>query len=93
MAMATALRLLAPDLARRRAPLQVYHFKSEEDLFARVGFAEAAPHKAIHDKFLSDAGGLTSIGDGEIAFIKNWLVVHIKGSDMHYAASFDGKGF
>ncbi len=73
----------------------MYHFKSEEDLFARVGYSEgdAVAHKAIHDKFLSDAGGLTSIGDGEIHFIKNWLVVHIKGSDIKYAATFDGKGF
>lgn len=62
----------------------VLHFKSEEDLFAEKHFAEADSHKATHDNFVQTAVGLKSVGDGEIAFIKQWLVNHIKVSDMKY---------
>lgn len=65
------------------------HFKTEEDLFHAKHWAadKSAAHKAIHDKFVSDAVAATANGvdDGVIAFVKNWLVQHIKGSDMQYA--------
>ena len=64
--------------------LVVLHFKAEEDGFAAKGWAGAADHKAIHDKFVQDALAVKSIGDGEIQFLKNWLVHHIKGSDFQY---------
>ena len=67
----------------------VMHFKTEEDLFHSKHWAEdkATAHKAIHDKFVSDAVAATSKGvnDEVIAFVKNWLVQHIKASDMQYA--------
>ena len=63
----------------------VMHFKTEEDLFHQFHWAEEADHKKVHDKFVQDALGLKSVGDGEMQFIKNWLVHHIKESDMHYA--------
>ena len=64
--------------------LVVLHFKTEEDLFAKAGWSEMAAHKQIHDKFVEDALGLKTIGDAEMQFIKQWLVQHIKGSDMKY---------
>ena len=65
----------------------VFHFKHEEEKFAAAKYAAADSHKAIHDKFVQDALALTSVGDGEMAFIKQWLVDHIKGSDMKYAGN------
>ena len=66
--------------------LAVLHFKTEEDLFAAKHFEEAGPHKAIHDKFVSDAVAATKggVNDGVMKFVKEWLVTHIKGSDMKY---------
>ena len=64
-----------------------FHFKAEEDLFAAKAYPEAVAHKAIHDKFVSDAVGATSgkpVTDGTIDFLKNWLVQHIMDSDMKY---------
>ncbi|EFC46050.1 predicted protein [Naegleria gruberi] len=62
----------------------VMHFKTEEDLFAKHAWSESAAHKEIHDKFVQDALGLTSVGDAEMQFIRQWLVDHIMGSDMKY---------
>ena len=66
----------------------VMHFKTEEDLFHSKHWdeAKATAHKAIHDKFVSDAVAATAggVNDAVIAFVKKWLVEHIKGSDMQY---------
>ena len=66
--------------------LVLLHFKAEEDLFASHHFENAVAHKAIHDKFVTDAVGATASGVDEnvMAFVKQWLVTHIKGSDMTY---------
>jgi len=63
----------------------VLHFQTEEKGFAQVGFDSDHSHKATHDKFVQDALGLKSIDDGVMTFVKQWLVDHIKGSDMKYA--------
>jgi len=73
----------------------VMHFKSEEDSFAQHGFDSASTkgHKAIHEKFVSDAGGVkVPVDEGTMNFIKQWLVNHIKISDMKYADFLSGKG-
>ncbi len=62
----------------------VMHFKTEEDLFAKAGWSESAAHKETHDKFVQDALALTSVGDAEMQFIKQWLITHICASDMKY---------
>ena len=77
------------DGARLKALLDyvVLHFKTEEDAFAAHHYADATSHKAIHDKFVHDAVSATAGGHvdaGIIAFLKDWLVNHIKGSDMKY---------
>ncbi len=61
------------------------HFKHEEDFFAASKYAESDAHKKIHDKFVQDALAVKTVDDGVMQFIKNWLVNHIKGSDMKYA--------
>jgi hemerythrin len=63
----------------------VLHFKDEEAAMTAAGFAEFDGHKAIHDKFLADAGAVTSVDEGVMNFIKQWLVTHIKASDKQYA--------
>ena len=63
------------------------HFKTEEDAFAAFHYEDAVAHKAIHDKFVHDAVAATSGGHVNadiIKFLKEWLVTHIKGSDMKY---------
>ena len=62
------------------------HFKTEEDLFAAKGYADAVSHKATHDKFVADAVAATKDGvnEGIITFLKDWLVNHIMVSDMCY---------
>lgn len=65
--------------------LVVAHFKHEENLFNEKHYSDAVAHKATHDKLLTDVAAVKSIGDGEIAFLKNWLVNHIKGSDQKYS--------
>jgi len=63
----------------------VMHFKSEEDKFEEKSYAGAEGHKAIHDKFVADASAVTEVTDDVIAFLKQWLVDHIKLSDMKYS--------
>lgn len=63
------------------------HFKEEEAHTQSVlSGDDFKAHKAIHDKLVSDVSGLdpNAIGDAQIDFLKNWLVNHIKGSDMKY---------
>jgi len=67
------------------------HFKTEEDIFAKYHYSDAASHKKTHDDFLVTVGGLSSFGPGEVDFAKQWLVKHIKGSDINYANELAGK--
>lgn len=67
------------------------HFQTEEGMFNDVNYVGKDSHKATHDKFLQDAGGLHQIGDDQIHFIKQWLVEHIKVSDMKYKDVLAGR--
>ena len=71
--------------------LVVLHFGTEENLFKEKGWEEskATAHKAIHDKFVNDAiaGTKDGVTDATIDFLKNWLVSHIKVSDMQYVGT------
>lgn len=62
------------------------HFKTEEAGFSVHHYAHEVEHKAIHEKFLADATAAVAggVNPGIIAFLKDWLVTHIKGSDMKY---------
>ena len=67
----------------------VLHFKNEEArMLTMHGFHGFDEHKAIHDKFLADVGAVKEINAGVIAFLKEWLVNHIKGHDQ---ADYAGK--
>ena len=59
----------------------VQHFKSEEQSLEAAGLL-TPDHKAAHDELLKTAGALTvPIDAQQQKFLKNWLVVHIKGTD------------
>ena len=59
----------------------VMHFKTEEEGFSAHHYAHEVEHKAIHAKFLADATAAVAggVNPGIIAFLKDWLVTHIKG--------------
>lgn len=59
----------------------VFHFKAEEAGFSAHHYEHEVAHKAIHQKFLADATAAVAggVNPGIIAFLKDWLVTHIKG--------------
>jgi hemerythrin len=71
--------------------LVLAHFKTEEELFAKFEYDSAVAHKSVHDKFVADVSAVKSVGDAEIAFLKEWLVKHIKVSDIKYKDCLSGK--
>jgi len=68
----------------------VFHFKHEEDAFDRYNFADKESHKQLHDDFVAKASAVAEINDEVMAFVKSWLVHHIKKSDMTYGESLRG---
>jgi len=77
------------------------HFANEEKFMAQHGFPAFAAHKAEHDALAKQVGdiekkfrgGATSVLSMEVmAFLKNWLVKHILGTDKGYGPFLNGKG-
>ncbi len=77
------------------------HFKYEEDLFARTGYADSAAHKKEHadlvrrvleiQKTYNDKG--PSVHTIQVMnFLNDWLTSHIQGSDLKYAPHLKAKG-
>ena len=68
------------------------HFSTEEKLFAKHAYPEAAEHKVQHDKFVEkvsefkerfEAGKMTMSVEMRL-FLSNWLVTHILKVDKNY---------
>lgn len=78
------------DKLKKLLDVVVLHFKTEEDAMFLHKYAEAPGHKAVHAKFASDAIAATAKGvNGEtIAYLKSWLVTHVKACDMKYKGIF-----
>jgi len=77
------------------------HFKYEEDLFARTGYGNAAAHKREHADLVRrvleiqrayDEKGPAVLTIQVMNFLKDWLTLHIQGSDMDYVAHFRANG-
>lgn len=78
-----------------------YHFKYEEDLFQKYGYADYEAHKIEHDFFVKKARKIAS-KDLENAqyeaiieiaeFIANWVAGHILKSDFAYKGFLNSKG-
>lgn len=70
-----------------------YHFNSEEALMQSINYPDIQKHKEEHAAFISKieefhqkfVNGKMLLSLEVTNFLKNWLVNHIKGSDMQYA--------
>ncbi len=76
-----------------------YHFNREEEFFARTGYP-ADDHKREHRELVAKAVTLQSrFSSGESAlsietldFLKEWLTVHIQGTDKKYSTHLNAHG-
>lgn len=70
------------------------HFKTEEELFRKHGYPDAATHKKQHDEFVGKVAdfkerfekGKLSMTVEVRLFLSDWLVNHIKKTDKKYSA-------
>lgn len=67
------------------------HFTFEESLQDEVGYANSAPHRAIHNlfarrvaKYLEAHNNGEDVADKTYEMLSSWLVHHIKRDDMAY---------
>jgi hemerythrin-like metal-binding protein len=75
------------------------HFRHEEALFVRYGFAQAAAHRAEHVEFgnkvmdlqLGLLKGDRTVSRETLVFLRDWLSHHILNSDMAYKACLGGR--
>lgn len=73
----------------------IYHFNDEEALMRRVDHPEIARHQGEHQIFRDKLEDLTFRLDMEdadvsaeaLAFLRDWFVNHVKGSDMRIKES------
>jgi hemerythrin len=76
------------------------HFATEERLMKAHGYPDHQAHKAEHDELTKQVvefqqrfqARSTGLSMELMAFLKNWLINHIQGSDKHYAPFLHGKG-
>ena len=87
----TSLMAAFKDLASYTAE----HFAHEEKFIFSINYPQASSHKKIHDKLLAQVGKYgQDIENGTlddhklISFLRNWLISHIMGIDMQYAAHY-----
>ncbi len=71
----------------------VYHFKSEEQKMAQVGYPDLEQHKKVHASFVGrikeleekKAAGDLLAAVNVAKFLNKWLVEHILGDDKKYS--------
>ena len=75
------------------------HFIVEEELFARLGYPEAEPHKAEHDRFSKRVMNLLerheagdTVAEDALSLLKSWLTHHILNVDKAYVEHFRANG-
>ncbi len=76
------------------------HFQQEEQLFAQYDYSEQASHKEIHQKLVSQVldfqkkfkENKKDISLDLMEFLKDWLLDHIKKTDMKYSSFLQTKG-
>lgn len=75
------------------------HFAREEAFLAESGYADLAAHKAIHDQMIVKVAAIeASLAKGAdaelsadvLSFLHDWLIHHIKESDLTYARALKG---
>ncbi len=78
----------------------VGHFNREEELMKKHSYPEYETHKAEHENLVRKVAefqsqfkdGKTSFSLSLMSFLRDWLINHIKGSDMKYRQFFLDKG-
>jgi hemerythrin-like metal-binding protein len=80
----------------------VRHFKTEEDLQKEFDYPGYSIHKKRHDDFkvtinemlstLEKKGHSKELIDNVVKTIGDWLITHIKGSDLEMASYLKSKG-
>lgn len=76
------------------------HFAGEEKWFVKFNYPETAAHKKEHAEFtktIMDFQAKLTYGEAVLsttlmAYLKNWLTKHIKGTDQKYGDFFNDKG-
>ena len=77
------------------------HFKHEEALFAKTGYASAAEHKKEHDDLVKQVldvqkkyqeGATATLSAEVLKFLRKWLLTHILGSDKEYGPHLNASG-
>ena len=76
------------------------HFATEEKYFDEFGYLKATQHKKEHNDFVTKVAAFKSDFDNGkmmlsmeiMEFLKDWLLNHIKKTDMAYSNFFIEKG-
>ena len=75
------------------------HFRTEEELFDRHGYAEGRQHREIHEKLVQRILAYrdefrqgAALDISLLEFLKNWLVEHIMRTDKKYSAFLRDRG-
>lgn len=76
------------------------HFGREEELMTTLAYPDIKTHRREHYDLMKQVvdfntrlkGGQASFSLELMSFLKDWLVNHIKGTDMKYREFFTGKG-
>lgn len=72
----------------------VWHFRHEERLMLKYGYAAVAEHKMEHQQLIESARtlqqkflhGEKKLSVADIAFLEHWVTGHILGADMELGA-------
>jgi hemerythrin-like metal-binding protein len=78
----------------------VQHFKEEEQLMEKGGYAQLDDHKHLHEKLVAQVMdfknqfelGRATVSMDLMRFLSDWLVNHIKGVDRKYLPAIIGQG-
>lgn len=76
------------------------HFASEESLMKTYGYPGYEDQKKAHANLVGQVGdiqkkfldGNAPLSQDVMAFLKDWLIKHIQGSDQKYGLYFNSKG-
>lgn len=77
-----------------------YHFSSEERLFDKYNYPDAARHKQLHAEFVDEfkkirqdySNGKAPMSIDIMQRLREWLNYHIMNVDKEYTAFFNEKG-
>ncbi len=76
------------------------HFKKEEDSMEKYNYPEKDTHKAAHDSMVNKVKefqenydqGKTAFSLELMSFLRDWLINHIRKTDMAYKKFFNDAG-